>query len=521
MANLAVMLEGAAATHPDRVAVIQGDSELSYRDVDAAARRVAGVLVSAGIRPGDRVAFSCPNVAEFPIVYYGILKAGAAVVPLNVLLRGREIAYHLADSRAKVYIAHRGTAALPIGEEALEGFRATESCERLFLVGAEPGAVPEGADRLEDAMADVRDVFDTVEVDDEETAVVLYTSGTTGQPKGAELRHRNMRDNAYSVSKVFACDAARPDTYLAVLPLYHSYGQTVVQNIGFAFGGTIVMLPRFDAQEALELMRRHRVTFFSGVPTMYWGLMAAANESVDVAQVARDLRVANCGGAPLPVEMHRRFEERFGVTILEGYGLSETSPVASFNPFGREPKVGSIGVPIPDVEMKLIGDDWSDVDPSPGTVGEIAIRGHNVMKGYFGRPEATRAVIRDGWFRTGDLARRDEDGYYFIVDRSKDLIIRGGYNVYPREVEELLIQHPRVSLAAVVGVPHEALGEEVIAVVVREPGADVTEEELVAWGKERLAAYKYPRQVRFVTEMPLTSTGKILKRELKEMMAGA
>ncbi len=515
MTNLAVVLAGSVAAHPNRVAVIDGEREFTYGELDAAARKVADVLASRGIGPGDRVAFSCPNVAEFPIVYFGILMSGAAVVPLNVLLRDREIAYHLEDSAASVYIAHIGTEDLPVAVAGLAGSLGVDTCKHFLVVGAEPDSVPGGAERLEDAMREANPTFRTVEVDDEATAVVLYTSGTTGQSKGAELRHRNMRGNVFSVAEVFDCRTERPDTYLAVLPLYHCYGQTVVQNSALAFGGTIVMLPRFEAGAALDLMQRHGVTFFSGVPTMYWGLMEAAGSTHDVTNVARILRIANCGGAALPVEMHRRFLERFEITILEGYGLSETSPVSSFNRQGSEPKVGSIGIPIPDVEMKLINDDWSDVDPSSDAVGEIAIRGHNVMKGYLGRPEATREAIRDGWFRSGDLARKDEDGYYFIVDRSKDLIIRGGYKVYPREVEELLMEHPAVSLVAVIGVPHESLGEDVAAVVVRATGNNTSESELVAWGKERLAAYKYPRSVRFVESMPLTSTGKILKRELK------
>jgi long-chain acyl-CoA synthetase len=264
-------------------------------------------------------------------------------------------------------------------------------------------------------------------------------------------------------------------------------------------------------------MLANDVTYFAGVPTMYWGLLGALDDSVDpadVATLAGNLRMASSGGSALPVEIHRQFKERFGVTILEGYGLSETSPVASFARFGEEPRVGSIGVPIPGVEMKLINEDWTDVADDPEAVGEIAVRGHNVMKGYYNRPEATEEAIRDGWFRTGDLARKDEDGFYYIVDRSKDMIIRGGFNVYPREIEEVLMQHPAVSLAAVIGVPHDSHGEEIKAVVIRNEGETITEDELVAWSKEQLAAYKYPRIVQFVGELPMTSTGKILKREL-------
>jgi long-chain acyl-CoA synthetase len=348
--------------------------------------------------------------------------------------------------------------------------------------------------------------------------VILYTSGTTGQPKGAELRHRNMRDNALAGADLFGADAARPDTYLCVLPLFHSFGQTVIMNGAFAFGGTVVMLPRFEALPALMLMAKEQVTFFAGVPTMYWGLLGALNDAqeqgVDVAELAAHLRLAAAGGSALPVEVHRKFQDRFGVTILEGYGLSETSPVASFSPYGEPVRPGSIGVPIPGVEMKLIDDAWNELTDGPDTVGEIAIKGHNIMKGYFQRPDATDEAIRDGWFRSGDLGKKDADGWYYIVDRSKDMIIRGGYNVYPREVEEVLLTHPDVSLAAVVGVPHESHGEEIKAFVILNDGATVTEDELVAWGKEQMASYKYPRLVTFVDALPMTATGKILKREL-------
>jgi long-chain acyl-CoA synthetase len=263
-------------------------------------------------------------------------------------------------------------------------------------------------------------------------------------------------------------------------------------------------------------MRRERVTFWCGVPTMYWGLLQYADaQGVDVSAVAASLRACTSGGAPMPVAIMQRFEQVFDVRILEGYGLSETSPVSSFSPLGGEVRVGSIGVPIPDVEMKLINPDWSEVDDDPDAVGEIAIKGPNIMKGYHGRPDATAEAIHDGWFRSGDLAKKDADGWYYIVDRSKDMIIRGGYNVYPRELEEVLMEHPAVSLAAVIGVPHESHGEEIKAVVIKNKDHDdVTEDDLVAWGKEQFASYKYPRIVEFRDELPMTATGKILKREL-------
>ena len=508
MTNLAELLEKSAASYPDRTAVVSGDTRLSYAEVDAAANQVANLLVDAGVRPGDKVAFSCPNLPYFPMVYYGILKAGAAVVTLNVMFRGREVAYHLADSDATVYVAFEGTSELPISEAGREGFLEVESCASMFVIPADP--------RADLPWSTMSSSFTTVERDDDDTAVILYTSGTTGQPKGAELRHRNLRANALLGAELFDADPERPDTYLCVLPLFHSYGQSSIQNGAFAFGGTIVLTARFEAKPVLELMLRERVSFLPGVPTMYWALLAALDDSVDVAALAANLRVAVSGGAALPAEIHLQFRQRFGVTILEGYGLSETSPAVSFSRFGEEPRVGSIGLPVPGVQMKLINEDWTEVPDSPDAVGEIAIKGHNVMKSYYKRPDATAEAVHDGWFRSGDLARRDAEGFYYIVDRAKDMVIRGGFNVYPREIEEVLMEHPAVSLVAVIGVPHESHGEEIKAVIVKSEGhQEVGPEDIVAWSRDQLAAYKYPRIVEFVDQLPMTATGKILKRELQ------
>jgi long-chain acyl-CoA synthetase len=355
--------------------------------------------------------------------------------------------------------------------------------------------------------------FATVLTEPTDSAVILYTSGTTGQPKGAELSHTNLVLNALTSNRMFGVHP-EGDRHLVTLPLFHSFGSTVQLNAGFATASTLVLLPRFDAKQALALLVEEDITFFAGVPTMYWGLLGALTDDVDVARITSTLRIACAGGASLPVEILREFEARFGVRVLEGYGLSETSPVATFNQLDRPAKPGSIGYPIWGVEVKLIDPEWNEVQGGPDAVGEIAIRGHNVMKGYYNRPDATAEVMRDGWFRSGDLARRDEDGYYYIVDRAKDMIIRGGFNVYPREVEEVLLTHEAVSLVAVVGTPHEALGEEVKAYVIRQPGTEVTEDALVAWCKEEMASYKYPRVVEFRDTLPMTATGKILKREL-------
>ena len=517
MLNLSVLLEDSARKHPDRDAVVLGQTRLTYAKVDAAANQVANLLVERGIQPGDKVALSCPNLPFFPIVYYGILKTGAVVVPLNVLLKGREVAYHLGDSEAKAYFCFQGTPELPIGEEGFKGFNDADGCEHFFLITADPAAESpiEGAETMGAAVAGKSPVFQSALTDPDDGAVILYTSGTTGQPKGALLSHSNLVLNALESNRMLGTDPTG-ERHLLTLPLFHSFGSTVQMNAGFACASTLVLIPRFDAAAAVKLLDEEDITFFAGVPTMYWGLLGALDDSgVDVEKIARTLRVAAAGGASLPVEILKEFKSRFGVDIFEGYGLSETSPVATFNQKDRPAKPGSIGYPIWGVEVKLIKDDWETIEGhGQDNIGEIAIRGHNIMKGYYNRPEATDEVMRDGWFRSGDLAYRDEDGYYYIVERSKDMIIRGGYNVYPREIEEVLLTHEAISLAAVVGVPHDSHGEEVKAFVILNKGAQLTEDELVAWCKEQMASYKYPRIIEFRDELPMTATGKILKREL-------
>ncbi|MDP9318412.1 MAG: long-chain fatty acid--CoA ligase [Actinomycetota bacterium] len=515
MFNIAVMLEDSARTVPDREAVVCGTARLTYAQIDAAANQVANLLVSRGIESGDKVALSCPNLPYFPIVYYGILKAGAVVVPLNVLFKGREVAYHLDDSDAKAYFCFEGPPDLPMGQAGWEGFQQVSGCEHFFLIEAKPGGDPviEGAEPFAAAVAEMGTTFETRVTEAGDTAVILYTSGTTGKPKGAELAHSNIGFNVMINHRLFQVDPLTPDTHLVTLPLFHSFGQTVQLNSGFAAGATLVLLPRFDAAAALKLMESEDVTFFAGVPTMYWGLLGALSDDVDVDRIAGNLRRAVAGGSSLPIEIMKQVKERFHVQILEGYGLSETSPVATFSHLGVAPRLGSIGIPIWGVEVKLIDDEWNTLDEAD-VVGEIAIRGHNIMKGYYKRPDDTAWAMRDGWFRSGDLARRDDDGFYYIVDRAKDMILRGGFNVYPREVEEVLITHPDVSLAAVVGVPHESHGEEVKAFVILREGATLTEADLVAWGKDQMAGYKYPRIVEFRDTLPMTATGKILKREL-------
>jgi long-chain acyl-CoA synthetase len=493
MPNLAHLLSRSAAAHPERVAIKLDDRVLSYSALETAAARVAGLLRAKGVQPGDRVGIMLPNVPYFAACYYGALRVGAAVVPMNVLLKEREVGYHLRDSGAALLLAwHEFADAAHLGAE-----HAGTEC-----VLVEPGD-------FEMLLGRCDAVRDTVERGAADTAVILYTSGTTGTPKGAELTHENLLRNVEVVVGLFEIDERA--VMLGALPLFHSFGQTCALNATIAVGGLLTLLPRFEPGKALEIIERDCVTVFEGVPTMYAALLNDRRAAeTDVAT----LELCVSGGAAMPVELMRAFEQQFGCQIVEGYGLSETSPVASFNRRDRERKPGSIGLPVDGVEIRIIDDEGR---PLPqGEVGELAIRGHNIMKGYWEREDATAAAIDDqGWFRTGDVGRMDEDGYFYIVDRKKDLVIRGGFNVYPREIEEVIYEHPAVREAAVIGIPHETLGEEVGAAIALRPGADATLAELRDFVKQRVAAYKYPRHVWLVDELPKGPTGKILKREIK------
>jgi len=491
--NLAASLARNAADNPDRVAIHLGDQTTSYGELDDQSARVAGLLAARGIAPGTPIGIMLPNVPEFASVYYGILRTGAVVVPMNPLLKAREIAYYLGDSGAPVIFAWHVTAPeVEIG--------AKEAGAEAVLV--DPATFP-------DILATASPAPQVVDRAAYDTAVVLYTSGTTGHPKGAELTHANLINNV-EVSAADLFQLGPDDLIFGGLPLFHAFGQTCTLNAAIMTGASLTVLPRFDAAKALGILADQRVTIFAGVPTMFSALLHVPDRSgYDVSA----LRLCISGGAAMPVEVLRQFEDAFDCIVLEGYGLSETSPVASFNHPGRERKPGSIGTPIRGVEMRVV--DASGAEVPQGEVGEIAIRGHNIMKGYLNRPDATaEAVSADGWFRTGDIGRVDEDGYYYIVDRKKDLIIRGGYNIYPREIEEVLYEHPEVAEAAVVGIPHPELGEEVGAAVALKPGATVTPDELRSYVKSQVAAYKYPRRVWIVDALPKGPTGKILKKEI-------
>ncbi|MGH2844020.1 MAG: long-chain-fatty-acid--CoA ligase [Solirubrobacteraceae bacterium] len=490
--NLAQILSEAAAEHPQQVAVKLDDFELGYALLDQLTMRVAALLRGFGVAPGDRVALMAPNVPQFAAIYFGILRAGAIVVPLNVLCRARELEFFLRDSGSMLVFAWEA-----------------------FLGEAQPAATAAGCRLVTvDLERFTQTLFATSPLEEmapcaaSDTAVMLYTSGTTGTPKGAELSHDNLLRNCQLGVALFELEVGA--VVLGALPLFHAFGQTCALNTCLAAAGTLTLIPRFDGSKALEIIERDRVTVFEGVPSMYAAMLDAPDrDRYDTST----LRICASGGAALPVELMRKFEQAFVCKVLEGYGLSETSPVASFNRPDRPRKPGSVGQPVPGVEMQVLDDGGREVEV--GEVGEIVIRGHNVMKGYWGRPDATAAAIRNGWFYSGDLGRVDADGYYYIVDRTKDMIIRNGFNIYPREVEEVLYAHPAVREAAVLGIPHSRYGEEVGAAVSLKPGHSATPEELREFVKAEVAAYKYPRRIWILDELPKGPTGKILKREIQ------
>jgi long-chain acyl-CoA synthetase len=490
VSNLAANLVATAHEHGERPAVKLDDFVLSYRELHSAAAAVAGDLRAHGVLPGDRVGLVLPNVPAYPVLFYGALLAGAVAVPMNPLLGAREVEYYLTDSGMSVVYGLEGNDAV-VAAAAKVGIRSVSvPATGSFDVSGDP--IHEATDRADD-----------------DTAVILYTSGTTGKPKGAELTHRNMASNA--ATTVDALIQVGPeDVILGCLPLFHVFGLTCGLNAAVRAAALLTLVPRFDAAKALAVVARDRVTVLEGVPTMYAAMMHSPDaDDTDMSS----LRTCITGGAPMPVEILKAFERKFDCELYEGYGLSETAPIACFNQPGHPRKPGTIGIPVRGCALRIIDDAGDDVPD--GAPGEIAIQGENLMKGYWNRPEATAEAIPDGWFRTGDIATRDGDGYYTIVDRKKDLIIRGGYNVYPREVEEVLYEHPAVAEAAVIGLKHADLGEEIGAAVALKRGMHAEVGELKTFVRDRLAAYKYPREIWFVDAVPKGPTGKILRREVQ------
>jgi long-chain acyl-CoA synthetase len=492
MTNFAAVLGDAVAAGPDRPALKLDDLLLDYAALDAGVARAAGLLRAHGVGPGDRVGLQLPNVPYFPVLYYGALRLGAVVVPLNPLLKDREVEHALADSGARVHAGWFQFA------EAGRGGAEAAGAEYIDVKPGEFEPLLGGAEAV-DAVADRAD---------DDPAVIVYTSGTTGTPKGAVLMHSNLAAAARVGQDLV--DAGPDDVTLAALPLFHVFGMNSIMNVTVRAGALLTLVPRFEPGKVLEVIERDKVTTFGGVPTMYTALLHHPERA---SHDASSLNLCVSGGSALPVEVLRGFDEAFGATVLEGYGLTETTGMASFNLPDRERKPGTIGLPVGGTEMKVVGDDGEDLPA--GEPGEIVMRGPFVMKGYWNNAAATDEAMRGGWFHTGDVAVVDEDGYFSIVDRKKDLIIRGGYNVYPRELEELLYEHPAVLEAAVVGVPHESLGEEVGAVVVLKEGERAGEDDIREYMKQRVAAYKYPRVVWFAEVLPKGPTGKILKREIE------
>jgi long-chain acyl-CoA synthetase len=495
--SIASILAESAERHADRTAVVMGESRTTYADLWRDARRYAAALRDTyGIGAGDKVAVLVPNVPDFPKTYYGALALGAVVVPVHALLKAEEIAFVLRDSGATLLVCHDALAG--------EGAKGAELAEVAFV---SPAALAEAAEP----------VATYVPRQPGDDAVILYTSGTTGKPKGAVLSQLNVVMNV-SITATDVISLTSDDVILGCLPLFHSFGQICAMNAGFRAGATLVLMPRFDGAAALDAIEAYGVTVFEGVPTMYIALLDAAR--TDPRRPS--LRIAVSGGASLPMAVMDRWRETFGSEIYEGYGLSETSPVATFNQqaIGRKP--GTVGTPIWGVDVAIAKAEVEDaIEPVPnGEIGEVVIRGHNIFTGYLNNPEATNAAIVDGWFRSGDLGTIDADGFVSIVDRKKDMVLRGGYNIYPREVEEVLLRHPAIGQVAVIALPDDTLGEEVCAVVVPAPDASPTAEEIVGWAKEQLAAHKYPRVVHFVDAFPLGPSGKVLKRELVARFAG-
>jgi long-chain acyl-CoA synthetase len=500
--NLAVMLSETTSATPDKPVVVYAGGQLTYGEMDALSDRLAVGLEAAGLRPGGVVALQLPNIPQFLVAYFGILKAGGVVVPLNVMLKAPEVAFHLGDSGAQMLITWEG-----VLDEAAKGAAAAGLSE-IYAVGQ----AGEAADAVpfERLLAPLPANGHTLaERNLTDTAVIVYTSGTTGRPKGAELTHMQLYMNADIPGRLF--DVQSDDVVITVLPLFHVFGLSSIMNVCVRFGCTMSLIPRFDPATVLTAIQRDKATIFEGVPAMFIALLSYPDlDSYDVSS----LRIAISGGASIPGPVLDAFEKRFGVLILEGYGLTETASTTTFNISADNRRVYSVGKPIWGTHTQVWDENNKAMPPGKDNVGEVVTRGLHVMKGYLHSPEATASVFTGGWFHTGDLGYFDVDGFLFIVGRIRELIIRGGYNVYPVEIEDVLHGHPAVAEAAVVGIPDDRLGEEVMAVVVLRPDAALTAPELIAYCKERMAAYKYPRVIEFRHALPRNTLGKVLKDEL-------
>jgi len=520
--NLATILDDSADLYPDRIAVVSEDRSYTYHELSIWSKKIAETLAAFGIRRGDHVAMMVPNVPEFTAVYFGILSLGCVVVPINTMLLENEIAYLLNHSDAKCLLAW-----YTFSDRCSKAFRSVDNSEHLILLGEQAGAeylkqssyfVPcetthktKTLSVLEPLLEDKPGQFDTAQTGSDDTAVILYTSGTTGRPKGAELSHFNMFSNAFYTAHLCVI-YTKTEVGLGILPFFHSFGQTVIQNAFIIAGAKIVLVPQFEPKKALQQIEQHKVSFIAAVPTMFHLLLQHQKRNpVDVSS----LRLAISGGAPLPLALAEEFQKVFGTLLTEGYGLSETSPLTNYSlMWDQQPKPGSVGPQIVGTQVRIMRNDGTLAGPEE--VGELVVRGHNLMKGYYKDPLATRAVMQNSWFRTGDVGKMDDDGFFYIVDRKKDVIIRAGMNIYPREIEEILLHHPAVKEVSVIGIQDETLSENVVAFVVLVEGESCTPEVLLKYCREHLALYKCPKMVHFLDALPKGPTGKVLKRELRD-----
>lgn len=501
-----------AAKYPGLKATVFLGEELTFRDLEERVKRCAAALKALGVKKGDRVAVMLPNCPQFVIAYYAILALGGIVVQTNPMYVERELQYQLNDAGAAYLIV------LDLLYPRAEAVRNSTSLQKIILVslpalGSYSGALGNKVYKFDELLAQFPADAIVEVVSPEDIAVLQYTGGTTGASKGAMLTHRNLVSNCFQVREFMkATFFDGQERILTALPLFHVYGMTCCMNLVICFGGTMLLVPRFDATLILQTIHRYRPTSFPGAPTMYVALL---NHPDLTKYDIKSINTCLSGSAPLPVEVQIRFEEVTGASVVEGYGLSEASPVTHCNPIRGPRKIGSIGVPYPDTVCRIV-DIETGQDLPPGQVGELVIRGPQVMKGYWQKPEETAQALKDGWLYTGDLAKMDEDGFFYIVDRKKDMIIAGGYNIYPREVEEVLYQHPKIKEAIVVGVPDSYRGETVKAYVVVKEGERLTEQEVIDYCNTNLARYKVPRLVEFRQELPKTAVGKILRRILRE-----
>ncbi len=527
-APLPWLLETAARDYPDHIATVFLGARLTYREVNDEANRLAHALQELGLQRGERVALVLPNCPQFLISYYAVLKAGGVVVPTNPTYTPREFAYQLADAGARIVIL------LNLFVPAVQDIRAEAGIEHLIVTGVQDYlptllsylyplkerregtavhlAAGPGIHDFCELIIRHSPAYTAVPAGPHDLAVLQYTGGTTGRAKGAMLTHRNLMANTLQTCAWLPDARKGHEVCLAVTPFFHVYGMSSVMNFALALAGTLILLPRFNTKDVLQAIERYRVTTFGGVPTMY----IAINNSPETPKYdLSSIRACISGAAPLPQEVAHEFERLTGGRLREGYGLTEAAPVTHCNPIGGSLRPGSIGVPFPDVEARIISlDDGRDLPQ--GEVGELVVRGPQVMAGYWHAPDATLAVLRDGWLLTGDMAYMDADGFFYIVDRKKDMIIAGGFNIYPREVEEVLYEHPAVLEAVVAGVPDPYRGETVKAFIVLKEGASATADEIIAFSRTRLAGYKAPRAVEFRAGLPKSLIGKHLRRVLVE-----